>query len=57
MRVFRGLTDGERSMTEQRRAATEINRRLRGLEAELGRKVSEDEAWQWEMAQTRQVAR
>jgi hypothetical protein len=41
--------DGELSMSQQRRKAAEINRRLRDLQTELGRSVSEDEADRWYM--------
>lgn len=41
--------DGEltRAQAATRRAA--VNRRLADLQAELGRRVSEDEAWAWYM--------
>lgn len=35
-------------MSAQRRAAADLTRRLNELFRELGRKVSEDESFQWE---------
>jgi hypothetical protein len=39
--------DGELSRTEVDRRYAELTRKLRRLEVELGRKVSEDESWKW----------
>lgn len=39
--------DGERPEPEVGRARKDLNRQLRSLFVELGREVSEEEAWAW----------
>ena len=43
--------DGERSRSEVAKASARLNRELRELEAELGRKVTESQAYDWYSAQ------
>ena len=48
--------DGERSRSEVSRRRTAIYRRLIGLQFELGREVSEDQAWAWYAQQSRSAS-
>jgi len=41
--------DGEISMTQARARERQIKREWRQLEEEVGRKVTQDEVWDWEL--------
>lgn len=45
--------DGELRGAAVARRASALRARLRDLQAEMGRKVSEDECWEWRMSGTR----